>query len=154
MSRAADFDNHPVQVYLTGYGLFVLVFLMLALAKNIETAIIGRFFSGLFGSIGTILVGEFDSRAGSPGDLEPDSGSYSAVCVIQGGSMADIWNTRERGLPMSCFTFVAIFSTIAAPAYCGYIVQYTNTWRWVEWVHSECRGSDIRPEPLGLCIRV
>lgn len=43
-----------------GYGLFVVVFLMLALAKNIETAIIGRFFSGLFGSIGTILVGEYE----------------------------------------------------------------------------------------------
>ena len=35
---------------------------------------------------------------------------------------------------MSCFTFVAIFGTIAAPAYCGYISERVG-WRWIEWVH-------------------
>lgn len=109
------------EVFLVGYALFVVSFLFLALAQNIQTAIIGRFFSGLFGSLGTIAVG---------------------------GSLADIWKTRERGLPLSCFTFVAIFSTIAAPAYCGYIVKYTGDWRWVEWVHSESHGLATRSVAL------
>ncbi|KAL7416407.1 MFS general substrate transporter [Mrakia frigida] len=100
------------EVYLTAYGLFVLCFLFLALGKNIGTEIVGRLFSGLFGSCGTILVG---------------------------GTLADIWKTKERSVPMSCFTFVAIFGTIAAPVYSGYITQYIG-WRWVEWVHMIANG--------------
>ncbi|KAL8284007.1 hypothetical protein RQP46_005120 [Phenoliferia psychrophenolica] len=92
------------EVFLIGYGCFVLVFLLLALGKNIGSEIVGRLLSGLFGSAGTILVG---------------------------GTLADIWNTKERGLPMSCFTFVAIFGTIAAPTYCGYIDKYAG-WRRIE----------------------
>ncbi|KAL8278322.1 hypothetical protein RQP46_009214 [Phenoliferia psychrophenolica] len=69
-------------------------------SKNIGSEIVGRLLSGLFGSCGTILVG---------------------------GTLADIWTTRDRGVPMSCFT-------IAAPTYCGYIDMYIG-WRWIEWVH-------------------
>jgi len=76
------------EVYLSAYACFILCFLFLALGKNIATQIVGRLFSGLFGSCGTILVG---------------------------GTLADIWDTKDRSVPMSCFTFVAIFGTIAAP---------------------------------------
>ncbi|KAI5474818.1 fructose facilitator [Pseudohyphozyma bogoriensis] len=100
------------EVYLSAYGCFVLVFLMLALGKNIETELIGRLLSGLFGSCGTILVG---------------------------GTLADIWKTKDRSVPMSCFTFAAIFGTIAAPTYCGYIDMYLG-WRWIEWIHMIANG--------------
>jgi MFS family permease len=86
--------------------------LFLALGKNIGTEIVGRLFSGIFGSCGTILVG---------------------------GTLADMWATHERSVPMSCFTFVAIFGTIAAPLYCGYI-DATIGWRWIEWVHMIASG--------------
>ncbi|KAL7415406.1 MFS general substrate transporter [Mrakia frigida] len=100
------------EVYLTAYGLFVLCFLFLALGQNVETQIIGRWFSGMFGSCGTILVG---------------------------GTFADIWRTEDRSIPMSCFTFVAIFGTIAAPVYCGFISERVG-WRWIEWVHMIASG--------------
>ncbi|GAA5969590.1 hypothetical protein JCM11641_008170 [Rhodosporidiobolus odoratus] len=100
------------EVYLSAYLCFTLVFLLLALGPNIGSEIVGRLLSGLFGSCGTILVG---------------------------GTLADIWNTRERGIPMSCFTFVAIFGTIAAPLYCGYIDE-TIGWRWIEWIHMIANG--------------
>lgn len=50
---------------------------MLSLGKNLGTEIVGRLLSGIFGSCGTILVG---------------------------GTLADIWETHERAVPMSCFT--------------------------------------------------
>ncbi|GAA5901788.1 hypothetical protein JCM8208_003588 [Rhodotorula glutinis] len=100
------------EVYLTAYLCFTLVFILLADAPNIGAALAARTLSGLFGCVGTILVG---------------------------GTLADIWNTRERGLPMSCFTFSAIFGTVAAPIYCGYIDQAIG-WRWIEWIHMIANG--------------
>jgi MFS family permease len=100
------------EVYLSAYFCFILCFLFLALGQNIATQIVGRLFSGLFGSCGTILVG---------------------------GTLADIWDTKDRSVPMSMFTFAAIFSTIAAPTYCGYIDMYIG-WRWIEWIHMIASG--------------
>lgn len=74
-------------IYLGAFLCFFLIDLMLALGKNIQTEIIGRLLSGVFGSVGTILVG---------------------------GTLADMYESRERSTPMSMFTFAAIFSTIAA----------------------------------------
>ncbi|GAA5857852.1 hypothetical protein JCM1840_000937 [Sporobolomyces johnsonii] len=100
------------EVFLSAYLGFTLIFILLALGPNIGSEIVGRLLSGLFGSCGTILVG---------------------------GTLADIWNTRDRSMPMSCFTFVAIFGTIAAPTYCGYIDMYIG-WRWIEWIHMIANG--------------
>lgn len=48
--------------------------------------------------------------------------------------MSDCFGEAERALPMSIFSFSAIFSTIAAPAYSGYIDQYLG-WRWIQYIH-------------------
>ncbi|BGP57183.1 hypothetical protein JCM8202_005379 [Rhodotorula sphaerocarpa] len=100
------------EVFLGAYACFTIVFLLLALAPNIGAVLAGRLLSGIFGSCGTILVG---------------------------GTLADIWSTRERGIPMSTFTFAAIFGTVAAPIYCGFIDQ-TIGWRWIEWIHMILNG--------------
>ncbi|GAA5899784.1 hypothetical protein JCM6882_005434 [Rhodosporidiobolus microsporus] len=100
------------EVYLSAYFCFTMVFILLALSPNIVGEIWGRVLSGIFGSCGTILVG---------------------------GTLADIWTTRDRGVPMSCFTFVAIFGTVAAPLYCGYIDEAWG-WRAIEWVHMVANG--------------
>jgi hypothetical protein len=44
-------------VYVGAYALFVIVFIGLALDKNIATILVMRSLSGLFGCVGTILVG-------------------------------------------------------------------------------------------------
>ncbi|GAA6012222.1 hypothetical protein JCM10207_002767 [Rhodosporidiobolus poonsookiae] len=100
------------EVYLSAYFGFTMMFILLALSPNIGGELAGRFILGVFGSCGTILVG---------------------------GTLADIWNTRDRGVPMSCFTFVAIFGTVAAPLYCGFIDQAWG-WRNIEWVHMVANG--------------
>lgn len=92
-------------VYVGAFGAFTIVTLMLVFGHNLATILLGRLFQGLFGSIGTILVG---------------------------GTFADIFDTDvERSLPTSIFTFSAIVSTVGAPLYSGYIDQYLG-WRWIQ----------------------
>lgn len=45
------------QIYLGAYLCFTLIFILLALSPNITGILIGRALSGLFGCVGTILVG-------------------------------------------------------------------------------------------------
>ncbi|TIC55684.1 MFS general substrate transporter [Wallemia mellicola] len=93
-------------IYLVNYACFVAFFFQLGFAQNIWTAIIGRFFSGCFGAAGTTMVG---------------------------GTLSDIWRTHERAGPMSLFTWAAVFGTIAAPIYSGWI-DLKLGWRWIEWI--------------------
>ncbi|CZT00561.1 related to multidrug resistance protein [Rhynchosporium graminicola] len=93
-------------VYVGAYALFVVCFIGLALGKNIATILVMRTLSGLFGCVGTILVG---------------------------GTFSDIYRPDERATPMACFTYVAILGTVAAPIYAGFINQ-TIGWRWIEGI--------------------
>ncbi|KAK3633522.1 hypothetical protein LTR56_015775 [Elasticomyces elasticus] len=93
-------------VYAGAYLCFTLLFIGLALGQNITTIIILRLFLGLFGCVGTILVG---------------------------GTFDDMYEPLERGRPMAMFSFVAIFGTVAAPIYAGFIDQALG-WRWIEGI--------------------
>jgi len=93
-------------VYAGAYLCFSLLFIRLALAQNIATIIVLRLLLGLFGCVGTILVG---------------------------GTFDDMYEPRQRGRPMAMFSFVAIFGTVAAPIYAGFIDE-TIGWRWIEGV--------------------
>lgn len=53
------------EVFLSAYACFTLIFILLALAPNIGASLAGRTLSGIFGSCGTILVGEWGSEADS-----------------------------------------------------------------------------------------
>ncbi len=93
-------------VYVGAYALFCVVFIGLALGKNIATILIMRVLQGLFGCVGTILVG---------------------------GTFSDIYRPDYRAIPMACFSYVAILGTVAAPIYAGFIVE-TIGWRWMEGI--------------------
>lgn len=93
-------------VYSGAYLCFCLCFIGLALGKNIATILVMRTLLGLFGCVGTILVG---------------------------GTFADMYDNSERARPMSMFAFVAIFGTVAAPIYAGFIDQCIG-WRWIEGI--------------------
>ncbi|KAK3673327.1 hypothetical protein LTR78_006873 [Recurvomyces mirabilis] len=93
-------------VYAGAYLCFTLLFIGLALGKDITTIVILRLFLGLFGCVGTILVG---------------------------GTFDDMYEPRDRGRPMAMFSFVAIFGTVAAPIYAGFIDQSIG-WRWIEGI--------------------
>src|SRR5690242_197095 len=89
-------------VYASAYLCFSLLFIGLALAPGINTIIGLRLLLGLFGCVGTILVG---------------------------GTFDDMYPAHKRGRPMAMFSFVAIFGTVSAPIYAGFIDQAIG-WRW------------------------
>jgi MFS family permease len=93
-------------VYVGAYACFVIFFIGLALGKNIATILVMRTLSGLFGCVGTILVG---------------------------GTFSDIYRPDERAGPMACFSYVAILGTVGAPIYAGFIDE-TIGWRWIEGI--------------------
>lgn len=100
-------------LYLISAILFTLFFIPQALAKNIQTILISRFFAGAFGS--------------------------SAVALV-GGTLADIWDTKDRGLPMALFSYAAFASTGFGPVVFG-IMEERYHFRIVEWTLLACSGA-------------
>lgn len=93
-------------IYVGAYACFVICFIGLALGQNIATILVMRTLSGLFGCVGTILVG---------------------------GTFSDIYRPDQRAGPMACFSYVAILGTVGAPIYAGFIDE-TIGWRWIEGI--------------------
>ncbi|KAI5289841.1 hypothetical protein KEM54_003093 [Ascosphaera aggregata] len=93
-------------IYSGAFILFMLTFIGLSLGKNIATILVLRVLEGLFGCVGTILVG---------------------------GTFSDMYESSERAIPMASFSFIAIFGTVAAPIYAGFIDQQIG-WRWVQGI--------------------
>lgn len=105
-------------IYAGAFLCFDLLFIGLALGKNIGTIIGLRTLLGLFGCVGTILVG---------------------------GTFDDMYLPHERSRPMALFSWIAIFGTVAAPIYAGFIDQAIG-WRWVEGIQG------LANIPLLICI--
>lgn len=105
-------------IYASAFLCFDLLFIGLALAKDINTIIGLRLLLGLFGCVGTILVG---------------------------GTFDDMYVPHERSRPMAMFSWVAIFGTVAAPIYAGFIDQSIG-WRWIEGIQG------LANVPLLICI--
>lgn len=93
-------------IYTGAYGCFTLCFIGLALGRNIATILVMRTLLGLFGCVGTILVG---------------------------GTFSDMYDSNDRAKPMAAFSYVAILGTVFAPVYAGFIDQ-TLGWRWIEGI--------------------
>jgi MFS family permease len=93
-------------IYVRAYACFVIIFIKLALGKNIATILVMRALSGLFGCVGTILLG---------------------------GTFSDIYRPDHRAVPMACFSYVAILRTVAAPIYADFIDE-TISLRWIEGI--------------------
>ncbi|KAF8074571.1 MFS polyamine transporter [Lyophyllum atratum] len=105
-SFSEDFGRQPLYIG-SGFG-FLLMFILMALSKNIETVIFARLLQGSFGSTGATMVG---------------------------GTIADIWLPHERGLPMSVFVLIAIGGTGLGPVYAGWIELNPHLgWRWIQWI--------------------
>lgn len=92
----------------------------------------------------------------------------AAGTTMVGGGLADIWVTAERSVPMAVFSFMAVFGTVAAPLYSGFILvrcvhaicraspcpsphlasppphfnpQQNKGWRWIQWVQLIINGA-------------
>ncbi|KIY69283.1 MFS general substrate transporter [Cylindrobasidium torrendii FP15055 ss-10] len=94
-------------VLLFTMSLYTLFHLGQALAKNIETLLICRFFSGFFG------VSPF---------------------TICGGIIADVWPAVGRAPAISLFSASVFLGPVLGPIVGGFIATSDVTWRWIYWV--------------------
>ncbi|KAH7010919.1 major facilitator superfamily domain-containing protein [Macrophomina phaseolina] len=92
---------------LSGMALFTVFCLPVALAKNIQTALIGRFFCGMFGA---------------------------APLSIAGGGLVDIWNPVQRGVALAACIGTIFGSPILAPLMGNFIAASYLGWRWTQWL--------------------
>ena len=86
----------------------IVLFIPQALCKNIQTMLIARFLSGISASVGSTMVG---------------------------GTIADIFESKDRGTPMNLFGVGGLTGTGLGPFVAGFI--YSNTklgWRWIFWI--------------------
>ncbi|EUC26749.1 hypothetical protein COCCADRAFT_113482 [Bipolaris zeicola 26-R-13] len=95
-----------------------------ALAQNSGSLIVFRFLAGLFAS---------------------------APLTVAGGSMSDLWNTKEMTWAFPMFAVVGFGGPALAPVIASYIGQsrYTS-WRWAEWLVVILNGFCILMVVLGM----
>ncbi|KAF9048119.1 MFS polyamine transporter [Hymenopellis radicata] len=99
------YGRRPVLVgTMTCYTLF---HLGQALAQNIETLMICRFFTGFFAV---------------------------APLTICGGVIADVWPALGRGPAVSLFSASVFMGPVLGPIVGGFIASSDVTWRWIYWV--------------------
>ncbi|KAK0440945.1 MFS polyamine transporter [Desarmillaria tabescens] len=119
-SFSEEFGRQPL--YIVSAGGFFIMYIMVALAKNIQTVIIARFLQGGFGSTWATMVG---------------------------GTIADIWVPEDRGLPMTIFTIAAIGGTGVGPIMAGWIeMNQRLEWKWIQWIQMMICGMYIVLVPL------
>ncbi|TIA75137.1 hypothetical protein E3P91_00646 [Wallemia ichthyophaga] len=101
------------KIYLVTTSLHALLFLPQILVKNIAVIVVMRLLQGGCSSVGNTLVG---------------------------GSIADMFNASERGLPMAVFSLFAIGTQGVGPSWSGYAqinldgIRGLGGWQWALWI--------------------
>ncbi|KAJ4470182.1 MFS polyamine transporter [Lentinula aciculospora] len=105
-SFSEEIGRQPLY-YISATGVLIM-YIAIALAHNIQTVLIARFIQGAFGSTWATMVG---------------------------GTIADIWQSHERGLPMSLFAVAAVGGTGFGPIYAGWVEMNPRLqWQWIQWI--------------------
>ncbi|KAF2100462.1 MFS general substrate transporter [Rhizodiscina lignyota] len=90
-----------------GFTIFIIFQIPVAVAQNIETIMLCRFFSGTFGS---------------------------APLAIVGGALADFWNPVDRGVAICVFASATFVGPILGPIVGGFITMSYLGWRWTAYI--------------------
>ncbi|KAJ5894479.1 drug/proton antiporter YHK8 [Penicillium taxi] len=93
-------------IYLISFTFFLIWLIPCAVATNIQTLIICRFFNGLAGS---------------------------AFLSVAGGTVGDMFNRQELAFPMMVYTASPFLGPDLGPLVGGFINEFTN-WRWTFYV--------------------
>ncbi len=62
-----------------------------------------------------------------------DGIAFSAPMTIIGGTLADIWKTEERGVPMAAFSAAPFIGPAIGPLVGGFLSDSAG-WRWLYWI--------------------
>ncbi|EED23554.1 MFS multidrug transporter, putative [Talaromyces stipitatus ATCC 10500] len=89
-------------IYIASFAFYVIWMIPCAVAQNIQTLIVVRFFGGLSGA---------------------------AFLSVAGGTVGDLFNRSELAAPMMVFSAAPFLGPQIGPLVGGFINQYTN-WRW------------------------
>lgn len=90
-----------------GFFIFAIFQIPVAVAQNLQTIMLCRFFGGMFGS---------------------------APLGIVGGTLTDFWGPLDRGVAMTIFAGATFIGPVAGPIVGGFIVQSHLGWRWTEYI--------------------
>lgn len=95
------------QAVLTPYFVAICFAFGSATAKDFQTLMLTRFFTGFFGS---------------------------APVTNTGGVLGDLWTPAERGTAMVSYSLAVAGGPLLSPIVGGAIVDSQLSWRWVEYV--------------------
>ncbi|KAF2448197.1 bicyclomycin resistance protein [Karstenula rhodostoma CBS 690.94] len=90
-----------------GFFIFAIFQIPVAVAQNLQTIMICRFFGGMFGS---------------------------APLGIVAGQLTDFWGALDRGVAMVTFAGATFIGPVAGPIVGGFIVNSHLGWRWTEYI--------------------
>ncbi|KAK4502937.1 hypothetical protein PRZ48_006364 [Zasmidium cellare] len=90
-----------------GYFIFAIFQIPVAVAQNLQTIMICRFFGGFFAS---------------------------APLAVVGGALADIFDPINRGVAMSLFGASTFGGPALGPIIGGFITMSHLGWRWTQWI--------------------
>jgi multidrug resistance protein len=62
-----------------------------------------------------------------------DGIAFSAPMTLVGGTLADLWNTEERGVPMAAFSAAPFLGPAIGPLVGGFLSD-AKGWRWLYWI--------------------
>ncbi|CDS13299.1 hypothetical protein LRAMOSA05477 [Lichtheimia ramosa] len=95
-------------VYIFALGVYVIFNIPCAVARNIETLLVCRFFSGFFASV---------------------------VLTLAGGTISDLFDNEDRGAAIAYFAAAPYAGPVLGPIVGGWISVGTHSWRWIYWVN-------------------
>ncbi|KAF7925274.1 hypothetical protein BELL_0179g00090 [Botrytis elliptica] len=90
-----------------GYACFAIFQIPVAVAQNLQTIMVCRFFGGVFAS---------------------------APLAIIGGALADFFGPVDRGVAVCVFAAATFIGPIAGPIGGNFITQSYLGWRWTAWI--------------------
>ena len=90
-----------------GYAIFAIFQIPVAVAQNIETILLGRFFGGF---------------------------AASAPLAVVGGALSDLWDPIDRSYGVCIFAAGAFNGPVAGPIMGGFVTQSYLGWRWTAWL--------------------
>ncbi|PYH85897.1 MFS multidrug transporter [Aspergillus uvarum CBS 121591] len=91
----------------SGYLIFAIFQIPVAVAKNVETILVCRFIIGMFGC--------------------------SPLAVV-GGALADFWDPVDRAIAIALFASATFVGPVLGPIVGGFLTDSSLGWRWTAWI--------------------